>query len=257
MADSVRAVIDRKQRFVAALFAFMELLDKKSRSGKEKKKMKNNKAKAAFVAALAAAAGSGICCALKHGRKKKMPDMAADEAALHEEGLTEEKLREYLLRLFRLYEDSEFDDIAEFLGVGSEPREYAADNYSSQLFPYIKKNMKDVMIMEGDDGTGKEPFSMTDVLFDYPVCMIGCEIRELFSDNFALCLESEIWMLENGEFASVYCVGIGNGRERLTYRFLDTYIKNPEDISVCFDDLETGFTQIIEAVEEGREPEFP
>jgi hypothetical protein len=36
MADSVRAVIDRKQRFVAALFAFIKLLDKKSRSGKEK-----------------------------------------------------------------------------------------------------------------------------------------------------------------------------------------------------------------------------
>ncbi len=34
--NSVRAVIDRKQRFVAALFAFIKLLDKKSRSGKEK-----------------------------------------------------------------------------------------------------------------------------------------------------------------------------------------------------------------------------
>ena len=32
---SVMAVIDRKQRFVAALFVFVELLDKKSRSGKE------------------------------------------------------------------------------------------------------------------------------------------------------------------------------------------------------------------------------
>jgi hypothetical protein len=32
----VRAVIDRKQRFIAALFAFGKLLDKKSRSGKEK-----------------------------------------------------------------------------------------------------------------------------------------------------------------------------------------------------------------------------
>ena len=35
MADSVRAVIDRKQRFVAALFAFIKLLDFLSRSGKE------------------------------------------------------------------------------------------------------------------------------------------------------------------------------------------------------------------------------
>jgi hypothetical protein len=35
MGNSVRAVIDRKQRFVAALFVFMELLDFLSRSGKE------------------------------------------------------------------------------------------------------------------------------------------------------------------------------------------------------------------------------
>ena len=96
-----------------------------------------------------------------------------------EEGLTEEKVRESLLRLFRLYEDCEFDDLAEFLGAGSDPREYAAENYAAQIFSYIKKNMKDVMILEGDDGTGKEPFSMTDALFCCPACMISCRIEEL------------------------------------------------------------------------------
>ena len=35
MVNSVRAVIDRKHRFVAALFVFMELLDFLSRSGME------------------------------------------------------------------------------------------------------------------------------------------------------------------------------------------------------------------------------
>jgi hypothetical protein len=35
MVNSVRAVIDRKQWFVAALFVFMELLDFLTRSGKE------------------------------------------------------------------------------------------------------------------------------------------------------------------------------------------------------------------------------
>lgn len=236
----------------------MELLDKKSRSGREKKRMKNKKVKTMLSAlAVVAAAGGGICYAVKHGRKKKTADMAADEAALHEEGLTEEKVREYLLRLFRLYEDSEFDDLAEFLGDGSDPREYAADNYSSQLFPYLKKNMKHVMILEGDDGTGNEPFDMTDVLFCYPACMIGCGIQELFSDRFVLCLESEMWMLENGEFASVYCVSMGKDGGRISYRFVDAYIKNQGDIPICFDDLESTFTKIIEAVEKGRVPELP
>ena len=220
--------------------------------------MKSKKVKAIFsTLAVIAAAGSGILCAVKHGGKKKVEAVTVDEPVLQEEGLTEKKVREYLLRLFRLYEDSEFDDSAEFLSYGSDPREYEAENYSSQLFPYIKRNMKDVMMMEGDDGTGKEPFAMTDVLFCYPACKIGCEIRELFSDNFVLCLQSEMWMLENGEFASVYCVSIGKDGGRLSYRFVDTYIKNPGDIPVCFDDLESSLVKIIEAVEEGREPELP
>ena len=166
-------------------------------------------------------------------------------------------MRKSLLRLFRLYEDSEFDDLAEFLGDGSNPREYAAENYSGQLFLYLKRNMTDVMILEGDDGTGKEPFSMTDELFHYPACMISCQIEELLSDNFTLCLENEIWMLENGEFASVYCVSLTNGTGRLSYRFLDTYIKNTWDIPVSFDDLESSFAKIAEAVEEGRAAELP
>ena len=162
-----------------------------------------------------------------------------------------------LLPRFRLYEDCEFDDLAEFLGDGSDPREYAAENYSGQLFLYLKRNMTDAMILEGDDGTGKEPFSMTDELFHYPACMISCRIEELLSDNFTLCLENEIWMLENGEFASVYCVSLTNGTGRLSYRFLDTYIKNPWDIPVSFDDLESSFAKIAEAVEEGRAAELP
>ncbi len=218
----------------------------------EKKKVKTMLSAAAVMIA----AGSGICCAWKAGRKKKMAAVRTDAPDL-EGGLTEEKVRESLLRLFRLYEDCEFDDLAEFLDDGSDPREYAAENYSGQLFLYLKRNMTDAMILEGDDGTGKEPFSMTDELFHYPACMISCRIEELLSDNFTLCLENEIWMLENGEFASVYCVSLTNGTGRLSYRFLDTYIKNPWDIPVSFDDLESSFAKIAEAVEEGRAAELP
>ena len=214
------------------------------------------KHKKATAVSLAAVAGAAVLGGIRYAAGKRKPK-AERENAVQEEGLTEDKMRECLLRLFRLYEDSEFDDSAEFLGDGGDPREYEAENYSSRLFPYIKRNMTDVMMMEGDDGTGKEPFAMTDVLFCYPACKIGCEIRELFSDNFVLCLQSEIWILENGEFASVYCVSIGKDGGRLSYRFVDTYIKNPGDIPICFEDLESGFSEIIEAEKEGREPYLP
>ena len=218
--------------------------------------MKNKKVKT-MLAVAAAVAGSGICLAVKHGRKKGAADTGTGGSVLEEEGLTEEKVKKYLLRLFQLYEDNEFDELADFSGNGNGVREYAADNYSGQIFPYIKENMKDVMMLEGDDGTGKEPFDMTDELFCCPACLIGCEINELFSDRFTLCLENEIWMLENGEFASVYCVSIGKDGGRLSYRFLDTYIRNPGDIPICFSDLESGFTGIIEALKKGWKPELP
>ncbi len=35
---------------------------------------------------------------MKHGRKKKVTDVSVDEPVLDEEALTEEKVREYLLR---------------------------------------------------------------------------------------------------------------------------------------------------------------
>jgi hypothetical protein len=38
---------------------------------------------------------------------------------------------------------------------------------------------------------------------------------------------------------------------------VDTYIKNPGDIPICFEDLESGFTEIIEAEKEGRKPYLP
>ena len=196
-----------------------------------RKKMKHKKAAAALSAAVAGAsvlAGIRSAAGKRKSKKGREPD-------LQEEVLTEGKPRECLLRL---YEDSEFDDSAEFLGDGGDPREYEAENYSSQLFPYIKRNM-------------------TDVLFCYPACKIGCEIRELFWDNFVLCLQSEMWILENGEFASVYYVSIGKDGERLSYRFVDSYIKNPGDIPICFEDLESGFAEIIEAEKEGREPYLP
>lgn len=220
--------------------------------------MKHKKAATAFSAAMAGAAVlGGIRYAAGKRKAKEVREQEIQEKEIQEEGLTEGKVREYLLCLFRLYEDSEFDDLAEFIGDGSGLREYAAENYASQLFPYIKRGMKDVMKLEGDDGTGKEPFSMTDALFCHPACMIGCGIEELFSDSFVLCLESEIWMLENGEFASVYCVSIGKDGGRLSYRFVDTYIKNPGDIPACFEDLESGFTRIIEAEKAGMKPELP
>ena len=59
--------------------------------------MKNKKVKVLFsVLAVIAAAGSGILCAVKHGGKKKIEAVTVGEPAPQEEGLTEEKVREYL-----------------------------------------------------------------------------------------------------------------------------------------------------------------
>ena len=130
------------------------------------------------AAAVMTAAGSGIFCAWKAGKKKKMAEVRADAPDL-EEGLTEEKVRESLLRLFRLYADSEFDDLAEFLGDGSNPREYAAENYSGQLFLYLAAYHAG-WIMEKLIRHGKRLFPCTVIPFQYHyICQIilPCALR--------------------------------------------------------------------------------
>lgn len=210
--------------------------------------MKNKKVKAILSAVvMVTATWSGICCAVKRGRRKKMTDDRISEPVLEEEGLTEEKVKEYLLRFFNLYEDSEFDDLAEFMQDNEgDPREYAADNYSGLLFPYIKSSMAIVMEMKGDDGKGEEPFCMTDELFHYPACMICRQAEEAFLDRFDLYRDNEIWMLENGEFVLVNCIELKKGNGYLQYRFIDKYITKPEDIPVSFEDMEAGFTAFME-----------
>ena len=74
--------------------------------------MKHKKIAAALSAAVVGAAVFGRICYAAGKRKPK----EGQEPDIQEEGLTEGQVRECFLRLFRLYEDSEFDDLAELLG---------------------------------------------------------------------------------------------------------------------------------------------
>lgn len=76
--------------------------------------MKHKKVAAALSAAVA---GASVLAGILYAAGKRKPKKGR-EPDLQEEGLTEGKLRECLLRLFRLYEDSEFDDSAEFWAMG-------------------------------------------------------------------------------------------------------------------------------------------
>ena len=64
--------------------------------------MKHKKVAAALSAAVA---GASVLAGIRYAVGKRKPK-AEPETAIQEEGLTEGKLRECLLRLFRLYEDS-------------------------------------------------------------------------------------------------------------------------------------------------------
>lgn len=157
-----------------------------------------------------------------------------------------EKLKEQFLRLFGLYEDSEFESFADFGEEGDvDLRECAADYYAERLYPYVKDNLKMVSSMEGDDGTGKEPFQMTDELFCEPACRICSQPLEDFFDNFHLVRETEIWLLESGQFAVVTCIFFEKDGWQLTWRFQENVIREPADIPISFEDLETELLQLM------------
>ena len=77
--------------------------------------MEHKRVAAAFSAAVA---GAAVLGGIRYAIGKRKPK-EEQEPDIQEEGLTEGKLRECLLRLFWLYEDSEFDDSAELLGDGA------------------------------------------------------------------------------------------------------------------------------------------
>ena len=64
------------------------------------------KHKKATAVSLAAVAGAAVLGGIRYAAGKRKPK-AERENDVQEEGLTEDKLRECLLRLFRLYGDSE------------------------------------------------------------------------------------------------------------------------------------------------------
>ena len=164
------------------------------------------------------------------------------EETMQENKLTEQQVKENLLRLFNLYEYGEFDSFEEFMTEDEQDlREYAADHYAEELYPYIIENMREVNHMEGDDGEGNEPFYMTEELFYVPACKIYSDISEATYDRFELILQLEIWMLEDGRFAVVTCFDFNKDGWNLVYRVLDKFIEKKEDLPVSFEDLELGF----------------
>lgn len=209
-----------------------------------------------ILKAFLAAAGTAACGAAGYaaGRKEKTepsdrPGSASGVSHVKDVSggknmLTEDKVRRCLLNLFWMYDYDEFWHFRDCSCDDSDLRDCAAGYYAPVLYRFMKKNMKTVFKLEGSDGTGQEPFDISDRLFIIPACRICSGPQDMVFDRFELILSREIWILEDGRTASVYCLDFERDGHKLVYRFLDKYIRMPGDISVSFEELEDGLIRM-------------
>ncbi len=204
------------------------------------------KAAAVFMMAAGTATAMGAVLYAGKGKKKKREEDKLEDSQV-KSGITEEKLKEYLSRLFQIYGQGEcgFEE-----GQERNLWEQEAGYYAELLYPYVKGHMETAFKMEGDDGYGNEPFNMTDELFYLPACRIYCEPVESVFDKFDLERGQELWMQEDGRFAVVNCMSIDKDGWKLTYRFIEGYVRGYSDIPFDFEDLETGLFRLSEEAEE-------
>lgn len=165
--------------------------------------------------------------------------------SIKESQLDENKVRRCLLNLFWMYDYGEFKKFRGCTNDDTDLREYAAGYYAPALYEYMQGNMETVFKMDGDDGTGKEPFEMSDTLFYAPACRICSVPEEVVADCFWLLQEKEVWMLEDGRTAAVYCLSFEKDGWQLIYRFLDKFIQMPGDMTVPFGELECGLVRMM------------
>lgn len=196
---------------------------------------------------MTAAGGIALWRFISHSSEKREERENSARDSRAENRLSEEKLKQYLLHLFRLSSDRDKDSFnnGEIDGWKQE-----AENYAKLLHPYFKRNMETVYKMEGDDGFGNEPFNMTDELFHLPACRIYGEPMEQVYDNFAFEWGQELWMLVDGQFAVADYIKFEKGGWSLTSRIVDKFVKKPDDIPFNFEDLELEFGRILEGMEE-------
>lgn len=210
-----------------------------------------------IIRAFLAAAGATVCGVVGYaagkGRRESGINRKTNGRSVSDAGdvsskstLTEDKVRRCLLNLFWMYDYDEFWHFRDCGCDDSDLRDCAAGHYAPVLYRYMKKNMKTVYKIDGDDGTGCEPFDMTGHLFYVPACRICSGPEEMVSDRFHLSLDREVWLLEDGRAASVYCMEFEKDGWRLVYRFLDKYIRMPGDIAVSFEELEEGLVHMME-----------
>ena len=190
--------------------------------------------KGKLMMAAAAAASAGAFYAWKRGKKKAEGDNPEDSCG--GDGITMDKLKEYLSRLFSLYADGEC--ACEENG-GQDLWKQNAEYYAEMLYPYIKDSMGKALKVERTDG--KEPFNMTDELFTVPASRIYSEPVGKFHISYQVLWEMELWMLEDGRFALVDFLSINKDGEEFTYRHLDRYVSEDKDIPFAFKDLVTRF----------------
>lgn len=132
------------------------------------------------------------------------------------------ELFEYKLKHW--FESMDIEDLSDYLEIYTDGKgviEYAMETYADRLFDYMEENKEILQKVNGRDNREEDLFSLKIGIFDYAGICLDYEVREVFEDKISISNGNELWLLENGDFVVIHCIGYEGTNGKAEYRYLD------------------------------------
>lgn len=141
-------------------------------------------------------------------------------------------------KLKHWFESMDVDELSEYLEIETgdiSVIRYAMETYADKLFDYVEENKEMLLKASGKTENEEELFSLKIGVFDHQGICLDYEAGEVLEDKISFSEGKELWLLENGDFVVICCIGYEGTDGSAEYRYLDHKLSNFEEAGVDMD----------------------
>ena len=141
-------------------------------------------------------------------------------------------------KLKHWFESMDVDELSEYLEIETgdiSVIRYAMETYADKLFDYVEENKEMLLKASGKTENEEELFSLKIGVFDHQGICLDYEAGEVLEDKISFSEGKELWLLENGDFVVICCIGYEGTDGSAEYRYLDYKLSNFEEAGVDMD----------------------
>lgn len=141
-------------------------------------------------------------------------------------------------KLKHWFESMDVDELSEYLETETDDISlirYAMERYADRLFDYVEENKEMILKASGKDENEDDLFSLKIGVFDHQGICLDYEAGEVLEDKICFSEGKELWLLENGDFVVIRCIGYEGADGNAEYRYLDYILSDFEEAGVDMD----------------------